>query len=107
MLKNLIDYACRYSDPGADPIEVALEPGDGWLRISVQDHGSGIDAAEIPRLTEAFYRPDSARRRESGGYGLGLYLCKLIVDAHGGKMTFQSEAGKGTRVSVDLPRDNS
>ena len=75
--------------------------------MSVLDRGCGIDADAVPRLTEAFYRPDDARQRGTGGYGLGLYLCNLIVDAHRGRMTIESEPGQGTRVEVELPRDNS
>ena len=75
--------------------------------LEVIDQGAGIPAAEIPRLKEAFYRPDSARQRNTGGYGLGLYLCQLIVDAHGGTLSIESEPDKGTRVIVSLPIDNS
>ena len=63
--------------------------------------------ADIPRLNEAFYRPDSARQRGTGGYGLGLYLCQLIVNAHGGELRIESKPGQGTRVIVRLPFDNS
>ena len=77
------------------------------VSIEVQDCGIGIAAEELPRLTEAFYRPDQARLRGTGGYGLGLYLCKLIVEAHGGDIIIESEPGIGTRVVVKLPLDNS
>lgn len=107
LLKNLVDNACRYSDAETGWIEIALRASATGVWISVQDHGIGIDADDIPHLTEAFYRPDSARQRETGGYGLGLYLCKLIVDAHGGKLTFDSEPGRGTLATVELPPDNS
>jgi len=107
LLKNLIDNACHYSRDGGGLVEVRLDSGDQRVAIEVRDEGSGIPAEELPRLTEAFYRPHGARDRNSGGYGLGLYLCKLVVDAHDGRMTIESEPGKGTRVSVELPRDNS
>ena len=58
-------------------------------------------------MTEPFYRPDSSRQRDTGGYGLGLYLCKLIVEAHGGQIVIESEPGNGTKVIVKLPIDNS
>jgi len=54
-------------------------------------------------LTEPFYRTDAARLRETGGYGLGLYLCKVIAEAHGGQLQIQSEYGRGTTVIVLLP----
>jgi len=107
LVKNLIDNACHYSRDGEGPVEVRLSAGDETVSIEVSDRGAGIAAEELPRLTEAFYRPDGARARDTGGYGLGLYLCKLVIDAHHGRMTIESEPGKGTRVIVSLPRDNS
>jgi len=107
LLKNLVDNACHYSRDGGGLVEVCLGGNDDWVTIEVRDEGVGIPAEELPRLTEAFYRPDGARGRNTGGYGLGLYLCKLVVDAHDGRMTIESEPGQGTRVSVELPRDNS
>ncbi len=107
LIKNLIDNACLYSSDNNAPIEVTLERDRDSLMIGVKDQGSGIAAEDIPRLTEAFYRPDSSRRRGTGGYGLGLYLCKLITEAHGGQIVIESEPGQGTRVIVRLPLDNS
>jgi len=107
LLKNLIDNACNYSVDSPEPVEITLSRDSGRALIEVSDHGVGISADEIPRLTEAFYRPDEARQRNTGGYGLGLYLCRLIVDAHGGELSIESEPGRGTRVSVSLPLDNS
>jgi signal transduction histidine kinase len=107
LLKNLIDNALQYSrDPEAH-IEVNLRREGTAAIVEVVDRGIGIAAADLPRLTEAFYRPDSARQRNTGGYGLGLYLCQLIVAAHRGVLSIESEPGKGTRVVVSLPVDNS
>lgn len=105
LIKNLVDNACQHSSQGV--IRVSLKSTSTGVEVCVKDQGEGIDAQLIPRLTEAFYRPDSARQRETGGYGLGLYLCQLIVDSHGGEMSIESELGKGTSVSIRLPRDNS
>ena len=107
LLKNLIDNACHYSKPSDGLVEVVLECTSDQVRIEVRDQGIGIEARELPRLTEAFYRPDDARGRATGGYGLGLYLCMLVVDAHRGRMTIESEPGEGTLVAVELPLDNS
>lgn len=107
LVKNLIDNACHYSNDDAAPIEVSLQHDRASLQLAVEDHGIGIAAEDIARLTEAFYRPDSARRRDTGGYGLGLYLCRLIVEAHGGLISIESEPGRGTRVIVNIPLDNS
>ncbi|MGD8348876.1 MAG: HAMP domain-containing sensor histidine kinase, partial [Gammaproteobacteria bacterium] len=107
LVKNLIDNACHYSRAGNGQVEVRLLNVDDGASIEVLDQGVGIDPGDLPRLTEAFYRPDSSRGRDTGGYGLGLYLCKLVVDAHHGRLSIESEPGKGTRVVVVLPRDNS
>ena len=107
LLRNLLDNACHYSRQGDGMVEVRLVNGADSVTIEVRDEGVGIAADELPRLTEAFYRTDSARGRNTGGYGLGLYLCKLVVDAHDGEMTIASAVRRGTRVSVVLPRDNS
>ena len=102
LVKNLLDNASEHGGTGA--IEIKLGRAQNELCLEVRDHGPGIAAEEIPRLTEAFYRPDSARQRDTGGYGLGLYLCHLIVVAHGGEMHIDSAPGQGTRVTVKLPR---
>lgn len=107
MLKNLVDNALQYSSDSNAPIEITLHADPQAVILEVIDQGIGIPASEIPRLKEAFYRPDGARQRNTGGYGLGLYLCQLIVDAHGGTLGIESEPGKGTRVIVSLPIDNS
>jgi signal transduction histidine kinase len=107
LLKNLLDNACHYSADDQGEIEVILRSDGGTVLLEVSDQGIGIAADELPRLTGAFYRPDGARQRDTGGYGLGLYLCRLIIEAHGGKLHIESEPGKGTRVIVELPLDNS
>ena len=106
MLKNIIDNAGRYSEPDS-PIEICLTHDSELVRITVTDHGTGIDEKVLPRLTEAFYRPHSARQRETGGYGLGLYLCRLIIEAHDGRLNIESSLGQGTVVMVTFPLRNS
>ncbi|MDH3634673.1 MAG: HAMP domain-containing histidine kinase [Gammaproteobacteria bacterium] len=107
LIKNLVDNACQHAGEDRADININLSLEQGMVRLEVQDHGPGLDPGDIPRLTEAFYRPDSSRQRNTGGYGLGLYLCKLIVDAHAGQITIESEPGNGTGVIVILPIDNS
>jgi signal transduction histidine kinase len=103
LIKNLLDNACRYSKDNKTPVEVILEKKENFLSLQINDHGPGIDAVDLDHITEPFYRSDSARQRSTGGYGLGLYLCKLIVKAHQGRIKFDSKLGKGTRVTVLLP----
>lgn len=107
MIKNLVDNACQHAGTDQGNIDINLSLEQGAVSMEVLDRGPGLDPGDIPRLTEAFYRPDSSRQRNTGGYGLGLYLCKLIVDAHAGQITIESEPGSGTRVIVILPLDNS
>ena len=107
LIKNLLDNACHYSVDEQALINVSLSHDQENVTIEILDRGVGIATEDIPRLTEAFYRPDHARRRNTGGYGLGLYLCKLIAEAHGGQIVIKSEPGTGTRVIVKLPLDNS
>ena len=87
LLRNLIDNARRHGGEAALPPEVYLrrEP-DGRLALGVRDHGPGLPEDQLPRLAQAFYRPDSARTRSAGGVGLGLYLCRLVAQAHGGEL---------------------
>ena len=107
MLKNLVDNALHYSRDDQAMIQIELHRQGNTAILEVCDQGIGIASAEISKLTEAFYRPDVARQRNTGGYGLGLYFCRLIIDAHRGNLRIESEPGKGTRVIVSLPLDNT
>jgi len=107
LVKNLIDNACRYTSEADGTIDIRLLRDLDGIVFEVQDHGGGIAAEQLARLTEAFYRPDSARQRDTGGYGLGLYLCQLVVAAHAGTLHIDSTLGIGTTVIVRLPLDNS
>ena len=75
----------------------------GWLEVAVADTGCGIPAADIPCLTQRFYRVDKARSRELGGTGLGLAIVKHIVQAHGGSLHIESQLDRGTTMRVFLP----
>ena len=75
----------------------------GVVEVAVCDTGTGIPKADLPRLTERFYRVDKARSRELGGTGLGLAIVKHLVLAHGGELTIDSELWKGTMVRFTLP----
>lgn len=103
MLKNLLENAVRYTREGARAPEVDLRLGWQEAIITITDHGKGIEERHLPHLTEPFYRVDTSRQRETGGYGLGLYLCKMIAEAHGGRLDIDSITGEGTRVIVKLP----
>ena len=103
LLRNLIDNARRHGGDGAAVPQVFLRrQDDGRLALGVRDHGPGVAPDQLERLAQAFYRPDSARTRASGGVGLGLYLCRLVAQAHGGKFEV-SNASPGLLVVVQLP----
>jgi signal transduction histidine kinase len=102
LLRNLLGNALRHSMGAARPPELHLEPADGGIVLRVRDHGSGVDEAVLPRLAEPFYRPDAARERGAGGVGLGLYLCRLVAQAHGGRWSVRN-AQPGLEVQVTLP----
>ena len=103
LVKNLLDNACRYSADKNMPVEVKLEHLGDTVVLQVSDQGPGINKDDLQHITEPFYRADSARQRSTGGYGLGLYLCRLIVDAHGGSLEIQSSPGNGSSVIVRFP----
>lgn len=102
LLRNLLENALRYNDPNQGPVQLILTLSELDLHIEVIDHGPGIEAQHIDRLTEAFYRADPSRERKSGGLGLGLYLCQAVVDAHRGTMSINSKPGQGARVSCRI-----
>ncbi len=107
LLRNLIDNALRYNPDGAAPVQVRAAAVDGQIELTVTDHGPGIAAEHLDRVTDAFYRADPARSRSTGGFGLGLYLCRRIVEAHGGTLTVTSSPGQGAMVSARLPTDDT
>jgi signal transduction histidine kinase len=103
VISNVIDNALKYSRDALSPAEIRFLREKDAVVLSVRDHGVGIPAGEIPRLFQPFYRVDPSRSRDTGGYGLGLSLCKRIMEAHGGGVTLESEPGKGTMVRLRFP----
>lgn len=108
---NLIENAIKYGGEGK-PVDIsgqtiARDPvlRGPAVRITVSDHGPGIAAHHIPRLTERFYRADSHRSRALGGTGLGLAIVKHIINRHRGRLKITSEPGQGASFSVILPLD--
>ncbi|MBX2868710.1 MAG: HAMP domain-containing protein [Acidiferrobacterales bacterium] len=105
LMRNLLSNAVKHSvDPERKPTVSVVQEGSHHC-IYVTDSGEGIDPAQIPHLTEPFYRADPSRQRKTGGYGLGLHLCKVIVEAHGGKLTIASEANVGTKIRCAFPNN--
>lgn len=103
ILINLVDNAVKHTPRGGRVIVSARAVDDGRVEIAVADTGIGIPTADLPRITERFYRVDRARSRELGGTGLGLAIVKHLVIAHGGELAIDSEVNRGTVIRVTLP----
>ena len=101
-LKNLIENALRHS-PEERMVEVEGRQIGNDFQFAVSDHGCGIAEPDLPHVTEPFYRADPSRQRDTGGFGLGLYLARLVAEAHGGDLVLASQMGEGTTVTLVLP----
>ncbi|HEX4456380.1 MAG TPA: HAMP domain-containing sensor histidine kinase, partial [Polyangia bacterium] len=102
VVDNLLNNAAKYSEPGTT-IRLGIIDHGSEVEFAVADHGIGIDAGDMPRLFEPFFRSDKSRARKTGGVGLGLALAKRIVEAHHGRITVESEVGAGTTVRFIVP----
>jgi two-component system OmpR family sensor kinase len=98
----------RAHTPAGSPARVAVRRVDGTAELEVDDSGPGMDAEEVERVFERFFRADPSRARASGGVGLGLAIVAAVAEAHGGSVGAASEPGKGAtfRVSVPLAPDS-
>jgi len=103
VFQNLIDNAIKYAKPNTTVRVTARSAVEGRVSVSVADEGDGIPATHLPRLTERFYRVDTARSRQLGGTGLGLAIVKHVVNRHRGRLDIQSSPGKGSVFTVTLP----
>jgi heavy metal sensor kinase len=102
LLLNLVDNGVKYTPQGGE-MRISLEKNDGRFKLRVIDNGIGIAPEDQPHIFDRFFRVDKARSREAGGSGLGLSICKWIVEAHGGEITVESDFGKGSIFTVTLP----
>ncbi len=104
LLRNLLDNALRHSAGAPVPVTLYVRPaaaGQG-VEYEVRDHGPGVPEDQLTQLGQPFFRPDTARTRSAGGVGLGLYLCRLVAQAHGGTLAARN-AQPGLSVVVTLP----
>lgn len=103
VFENLIENALKYGASGKR-VDVGFSTSDaGEALVTVRDYGPGIASEHMPRLTERFYRVDVTQSRAEGGTGLGLALVKHILSRHRGRLTIESEAGKGATFTARLP----
>ncbi|MBN2879455.1 MAG: hypothetical protein JXN65_07475 [Clostridia bacterium] len=101
VLINLVDNSAKHTESGS--ITIGLNKNENNLNLSVADTGIGIEKVHHSRIFERFYRVDKHRSRETGGTGLGLSIVKHIVLLHNGKISIDSEPGKGTRIDISFP----
>jgi two-component system, OmpR family, sensor histidine kinase VicK len=102
VIDNLIGNAIKYSPDGVHVLVKLVKREDG-VQMSITDKGIGIAPSDLSRLFQKFSRLDNARQRQISGTGLGLYICRSIIEAHGGKIWVESEPGKGSTFHFTLP----
>lgn len=102
---NLIENAIKYTPAGGVAVEIAADRND--VQVRVADTGPGIPAEHLSKLFDRFYRLDRDRSRRTGGSGLGLAIARSLVHAHGGRITVDSQVGRGSTFTVRLPRGPS
>ena len=105
MIGNLVNNAIKFTETGAVMVQAAPRdtPAGPALRIAVRDTGIGIPKDKIPGLFEAFAQADQSTTRRFGGTGLGLAICRRLAEAMGGRLSADSEVGKGSVFVLDLP----
>jgi two-component system sensor histidine kinase BaeS len=103
LLNNLLENTHRYTDPGGR-VEVALRGTTDGALLQIEDSAPGVPADLLPRLFERLFRVETSRNRASGGAGLGLSLCRSIVDAHHGEISASASALGGLKMQIRLPR---
>lgn len=103
VVANLVQNACKFTDPGGR-VSVRCRGESRAVVLEVEDTGRGIPERDLPRLFDKFYQVERGDTRGAGGVGLGLYICREIASAHGGRIEVRSEVGRGSTFTVTLPR---
>ena len=104
VFQNILTNAIKFSSPDDKPVMISVIKQANFTVVRILDHGIGIPPDELPFIFEPFYRVDKSRSKRTGGYGLGLSLCKTIMEAHGGRIEVDSKPGVGTCVSLFFPQ---
>jgi signal transduction histidine kinase len=103
VFENLLSNAFKYCEPESNPVKISVERRAAEVIVRIEDYGIGIPQEELAHIFEPFYRVDKSRSKDTGGYGLGLSLCKTIMEAHEGKIEVQSRLKEGTTVLLFFP----
>ena len=104
MIKNILENALRYNPVEGEPIQIRVEQVENTYEIKIRDFGPGFSKEDLTKVTEPFYRTGQSRSRQSGGFGLGLYLCKQIVEAHQGTIAIANHEKAGAVVVITIPK---
>ena len=99
---NLVSNAIKYS-PDGSPVKVSVVRQENTARLAVQDFGQGMEKEQLKHIFEPFYRAPEAQSSKKSGWGLGLVICKDIVERHGGRIWCESHEGEGSTFYVELP----
>jgi signal transduction histidine kinase len=100
VLNNLLDNALKFI-AGKGAVRIKLEPAGDFVRFCVADNGAGISPDELPKIFDRYWHAKKGPR--GGGTGLGLFICKRIVEAHGGEISVDSDVGRGTTFKFTIP----
>jgi signal transduction histidine kinase len=104
VLRNLLENAFKYSLPDSRAVELSTSQSGDKIVVRVSDDGPGIPESDLDNIFEPFFRVDRSRSKSTGGYGLGLSICKRIMEAHGGAITVERNPGRGTIFLLILPK---
>jgi two-component system sensor histidine kinase VicK len=105
VLTNLINNAIKYTPEGG--VTVTLTGDANVVQVQVADTGPGIPSEDLPHLFQKFYRVDNSMTRTIGGTGLGLFICRKIIELYNGRIWIESQLGKGSIFFINLPRLSS
>ena len=103
VFKNILANAIKFSSPESEAVRIQVTRRSPDIIVQITDFGIGIPEDELPFVFEPFYRVDKSRTKDTGGYGLGLSLCKTIMEAHGGRIDIESGPNSGTTVTLFFP----
>ena len=104
VLRNLLENAIKYSAADSRPVELSAVETAAGVIVRVTDSGVGIPAGDAERVFEPFFRVDPSRSKQTGGYGLGLSICKRVMEAHGGTIAMERLSPRGTAFVLTFPR---
>lgn len=102
VVTNLFDNAVKYTQQGK--VSLSITGDQANIQVQVNDTGPGIPAEDLPHLFQKFYRVDNSETRAIGGTGLGLFICRKIIELYGGTIQVASIVGKGSAFTITLPR---